>query len=245
MRQLWQYPWIFAPNLSECSNSFQLSDEEFRHVVTVLRCKKGEKVVTFDGEGGIRLGHLNLIAKESYVHFEGDFEKVSQTANQYNLIPFLPNAVTTFEIILRKCCELGVHAIYPIFGERSERKQWASSLWQKRKDRFLRILIESCKQAKNPFLPKIFLPVSLQNLNVQSLGNCFHGSLRGHLGEKLQEQSSEVTSVVVGPEGGFSEKEEQLLSTFSAGISLPTCVLRVETAVVSLLTAVKLGGNFL
>ena len=245
MKQAWRYPWVFAPNLTEYSDILPLPEEEFRHVAFVLRCTNGENLITFDGKGGVRMGSLTLTPKQGFIHFKSDFKKIPQALKQYNLVQFLPNNVATFEIVLRKCCELGIHSIYTVLGERSERKQWAPEIWKKRIDRFQRILIESCKQAKNPYLPKIFLPETLSTINWQKLGCCFHGSLREKAYHWKQEGMPDLYSIIVGPEGGFSENEEQFLSGVSSGICLPTYVLRTETAVVSLITAVKLGDRFM
>ena len=89
MKQTWRYPWVFVSNLSECADVFTLSEEEFRHVAFVLRCKNGEYLVAFDGKGGVRLGTLALTAKQGFIRFESDFEKNSQPSQQYNLVQFL------------------------------------------------------------------------------------------------------------------------------------------------------------
>ena len=157
----------------------------------------------------------------------------------YQLIQFLPNNVATFEDILRKTCELGISAIYPIYGDRSEPKHWTKEIWGKRTDRFQRILIESCKQAKNPFLPKIYEPKYLNQLSVEDLGCCFHGSLNVEKKIPLDATRSSKISCIIGPEGGFSSQEELVLSKLSHGVCLPTCVLRVETAVVGLISVLK------
>lgn len=241
---LWQYPWVFDPNLIYCEKDLFLIKDAYLHVCTVLRCKNNDTLVVFDGKGNLRLGTLILKSKEAYIHFDSDFEKMPAVSYQYNLIQFLPNNVATFEIILRKCCELGVNTLYTVLGERSERKQWSEFFWNKRSDRFQRILIESCKQSKNPYLPKISQPVTLQELDFKNLGCCFHGSLREDLNVNIQEKGGSVYSVMVGPEGGFSDSEEEFLNSFSSRIHLPTYVLRVETAVVSLMTAIKIRANF-
>ncbi len=243
---LWKYPWVFEPNLLYGSEDLVLVKDAFSHVCTVLRCKNNDTLVVFDGKGNLRLGTLVLKSREAYIHFCNDFEKISVISSQYNLIQFLPNNVATFEIILRKCCELGVNTLYTILGERSERKQWSKALWNKRGDRFQKILIESCKQSKNPYLPMISQPVTLQELDFKNLGYCFHGSLKENFNNKNPKEGGNTYSAIVGPEGGFSDSEEEFLNTFSSSIHLPTYVLRVETAVVSLITTIKMNeGNFL
>jgi 16S rRNA (uracil1498-N3)-methyltransferase len=83
------------------------------------------------------------------------------------------------------------------------------------------------------------------------LGCCIHGSLDAaslqtsptqdtSLLEKFSPAPSETLfSCLIGPEGGFSDAEEAFLSKISRGIHLPTCVLRTETAAVSLVTILK------
>ena len=81
-------------------------------------------------------------------------------------------------------------------------------------------------------------------MNLQVVGTCYHGTLLAKSCYLRAENDKNACSIIVGPEGGFSEAEEAYLTTFSSGIGLPTYVLRVETAVVSLVTAVKLGEKF-
>ena len=96
---------------------------------------------------------------------------------QFQLLLCLPNHVATFEEILRKACELGIQSIQPLFSERTERLHWSPDVWQQRSERWKRILIEACKQAKNPFLPQLYAPVPLGELQKLPLGHCIHGTL--------------------------------------------------------------------
>jgi RsmE family RNA methyltransferase len=138
-------------------------------------------------------------------------------------------------------------------------------------ERWQRILVEACKQAKNPFLPILQLPIEIQQLSSMELGVCFHGTLNQAesalnlpsekliasplcevgkfpaIGTSPQANENGGTiqatrtrlSVIIGSEGGFSPEEDKKLSTFSQAVRLPTHVLRVETAVVGLLTLLK------
>lgn len=235
-------PWVWMPEGLLSETPVALLYEEAQHVTRVLRCHSGDTLVGFDGEGRIRLGHLEVAQKQKCVlHWEEPQQSLVQDSVVFQWIPALPNAVVTFEELLRKMCELGVQLIRPVLGERSEKKHWTLENWNKRKERWQRILIDGCKQAKNPFLPKILFPSKLTDLDRESVGMCFYGSLNSSL-EKLSRKNlwkEPFYSCIIGPEGGFSKEEEQFLDKISIGVRLPTNVLRVETATVGLLSFIK------
>ena len=246
-----QQPWLYAEGLQSVSSVLSLPIDEARHVVRVLRCRSGDLVTAFDGLGHTRDGCLVIEKKSCLLHFTEPLQQAPQPTRQFQLLLCLPNHVATFEEILRKTCELGIQSLQPLFSERTERLHWSPDVWEQRSERWRRILIEACKQAKNPFLPQLNPPVPLRELQTLPLGYCIHGSLdvASSLPSRAQNvsllknfsptPSETLFSCLIGPEGGFSDAEEAFLSKISRGIHLPTCVLRTETAVVSLVTILK------
>ena len=246
-----QQPWAYVEELRSVASVLSLPIDEARHVVRVLHCRSGDKITAFDGFGHTRDGRLEIVKKNCSLHFTEPLQHAPQPTRQFQLLLCLPNHVATFEEILRKTCELGIQRIQPLFSERTERLHWSPDTWQQRSERWKRILIEACKQAKNPFLPQLNPPVPLKELQTLSLGCCIHGSLdvASSLPSPTQDTSflesfsptpsEALFSCLIGPEGGFSSDEEAFLSKISRGIHLPTCVLRTETAVVSLVTILK------
>ena len=250
-----QQPWLYAERLQSVASVLPLPTDETRHVVRVLHCRSGDKITAFDGFGHTRDGCLVIEKKSCSLHFTEPLQHAPQPTRQFQLLLCLPNHVATFEEILRKTCELGIQRIQPLFSERTERLHWSPDVWEQRSERWRRILIEACKQAKNSFLPQLNPPVPLRELQTLPLGCCIHGSLDAaslqtsptqdtSLLEKFSPAPSETLfSCLIGPEGGFSDTEEAFLSKISRGIHLPTCVLRTETAVVSLVTILKVWGG--
>lgn len=229
-------PWIYREDLSQ---HYVLCNESFRHLVHVLRISDNSEVVSFDGQGKLRLGRLHMGKKTGEMEFIEPVFTVPFPKKSFNLVQLLPNNVATFEDILRKACELGIQDIYPVLGERTESVNWRTEIWHKRRERFRRILQESCKQAKNPFMPRLHDVVRFERLEKETLGRCYFGSL-GTVPETLPLfQDAGNIACFVGPEGGFSQKEETTLMEFATPVQLPTCVLRVETAVVGLFSVLK------
>lgn len=229
-------PWTFCEDLS---HNYKLSDEAFRHLFHVLRISDGAEIVSFDGFGRLRLGRLHFSKKTGSVEFTELTIEMPASKVTFNLIQCLPNNIATFEDILRKTCELGIQNIYPVLSERTEKSAWRAGLWEKRQERFQRILQESCKQAKNPFFPKLHAIASLEELPNKDVGRCYFGSVEAAtMPLPTLELESSITCIV-GPEGGFSSQEEAVLKQFATPIHLPTCVMRVETAVVALVSVLK------
>ena len=246
-----QQPWLYAEGLRNVASVLPLSADEARHVVRVLRCRSRDFITAFDGFGHMRDGCLEIEKKNVSLHFTEPLRQAPKPTRQFQLLLSLPNHVATFEEILRKTCELGIQSIQPLFSERTERLHWSPDIWEQRSERWKRILIEACKQAKNPFLPQLNPPVPLRELQTLPTGYCIHGTLDAASSQASHAQdislfenfspapSETLFSCLIGPEGGFSDAEEAFLSKISRGVHLPTCVLRTETAVVSLLTILK------
>ena len=229
-------PWTFCGDLS---HDYELSDEAFRHLSHVLRIPDGAELISFNGCGKLRLGRLHLQKKSGSVAFTGPVNEVPESKVTFSLAQCLPNNIATFEDILRKACELGIQNIYPVLSERTEKFVWRSELWNKRQERFQRILQESCKQAKNPFMPKLHTITSMETLFNRNIDQCYFGSVEVEPMPFVSQKIASSVACIVGPEGGFSPQEESTLRQFATPIHLPTCVLRIETAVVALISVLK------
>ena len=252
MKHARQQPWLYAEELRNVASVLSLPTDEARHIVRVLRCRSGDLVTAFDGLGHTRSGHLLIEKKSTTLRFTEPLKQAPEPTRHIQLLLCLPNHIATFEEILRRTCELGIQYIQPLFSEHTEHLHWSPDVWEQRSERWRRILIEACKQATNCFLPQLNPPVPLKQLQTLPLGYCIHGTL-GTASSLLPSSTQDTSlfetfspapsetlfSCLIGPEGGFSSDEEAFLSKISHGIHLPTCVLRIETAVVSLVTVLK------
>ncbi len=137
-----------------------------------------------------------------------------------------------FEWMLEKVTELGVSRIIPLDCERSVIKV---SDWDKKSDRLEKIMVEASRQSLNPCPPILEKPQKLTTfLNGISHTNLFFA----HLGDypslaELRPSLEGDLSFVIGPEGGFSPNEVELLTQNATPISLGPTVLRAETAAIA------------
>jgi 16S rRNA (uracil1498-N3)-methyltransferase len=132
-----------------------------------------------------------------------------------------------FEDIIKIAVELGVQVIYPI---RSEFSQYD----YEENERIQRIQESALIQSNNDFLPKIHKQLSLENfLEIHQQLIYFFNSNPMET-SKLDKKLIEKT-VLIGPEGGFSAREESLILSKQnvLSIHMPTPIQRAPTAVAS------------
>jgi len=137
------------------------------------------------------------------------------------------------DLLLSQCTEAGVWGIHPVFTENSvamPKKEVTVDRWRLK-------LIEACKQSHNPFIPQIFPPMVLDNAIkniVDSKLAAFFGSTGSMCNNGPLQKKREEVAWLVGPEGGFTQKETELMvDSGFYGISIGKWVMRVETAAVT------------
>ncbi len=157
---------------------------------------------------------------------------------QLILAQAIPQKSEKWEWILQKGTELGVNMFIPLITERTQKQQLPKL------ERMQKIVIEATEQCGRGTIPQIALPTQLATWQPNQM--TLFASLLGQqkLAALLQKTpSSGSITCVVGPEGGFSHREEQyLLEQKSHPFSLGQTVLRLETAaIVSLGIISQLG----
>jgi 16S rRNA (uracil1498-N3)-methyltransferase len=135
-----------------------------------------------------------------------------------------------FELVLQKAAELGVKRIIPFESSRCVVKAR-----NEKTARWNAILLEACEQCKRTLIPECTAPAALYELSSfkSTVNLCAYenaGSQASWIHESLPADS---VTIVIGPEGGFSNEEVQLLreSGFSS-VTLGSRILRAETAAI-------------
>ncbi|MBQ8041796.1 MAG: RNA methyltransferase, partial [Alphaproteobacteria bacterium] len=95
-------------------------------------------------------------------------------------------------------------------------------------ERMKKIVIEASEQSNRNTVPVILPPVRFSELD---LSNVVFADERAAYGATTSEIPTGTTTVLVGPEGGFSDSEFSALDASGAhGISLGRTILRAELA---------------
>lgn len=212
----------------ESIDSLQLSKEQERQCIKVLRMRKGDQVrlVGKDGRAAVaQFSSLDPLELEFVEDYSFSVNKVKIT-----LIASLIRS-ERMEWMIQKACECGVdrivllqadHGVVRGFGERKERKL----------ERLNTIALEASEQAYRQFPVQVIGPISKESIkDYSSELNVFADLGPGpHIINALEENTQSI-SVIIGPEGGFSESEVDFFNQINfKQVSLGKSVLRAETA---------------
>ncbi len=219
---------FFHQNL--LNNTVELPEDESKHCVRVLRKKAGDEIMLIDGKGNKAICKItDDNPKKCKLEV---VEKVHFHAREIGLhIAIAPTKnFDRMDWMLEKCTEIGVSEITFIESENSERNKINMERCEK-------ILIQSIKQSKQYWLPKLNNIISfkqfISNQNTTELNClmawCNENSLTINEATDLKKH----TLLLIGPEGDFTEVEAKLaIENNFKTISLGKNILRTETAAV-------------
>lgn len=215
-----------------------LYDKELIHQLKdVFRFRTGDKIILLDNSGFEYLSEIVVLAKGKL-----EIKIIQQDANLNSpkrevwlFVSLIKK--DKFEWILEKGTELGVSHFVPILSERSEKKDL-------HRERAEKIIKEASEQSGRGTLPVLHELIQLKE--IFSNQEKFPPLITFHPGgEKFDVMKTNSPSntlgtiktpvgVLIGPEGGWSEKEILLLKEKNIPIcSLGSQVLRAETAAIA------------
>ncbi|HFC8823243.1 TPA: 16S rRNA (uracil(1498)-N(3))-methyltransferase [Neisseria subflava] len=224
----------------------ELPDNVVRHL-NVLRVKNTEEIVLFNGNGKAYPALPEVLEKR---RASVRILREEATDNESPLNITLVQAVSAAErmdFTLQKSVELGVAEIRPVISERCV-VRLSGERAEKRVARWQEIVVSACEQSGRNIVPKV-LPLTTYVQDLQQLPQETTKLLMSlNRAQKLSDVRPQSGKVVfmVGPEGGWTEKEEQ--QAFDAGfqsVTLGKRVLRTETASLAAIAAMQtLWGDF-
>ncbi len=217
---------LYFPELRTDSTEIELSGDEFKHA-KALRLGVGDKCLIIDGSG--------LAAEVDLV----SFSKRNCRFRVLKLLPKFgePKFETTLalgnlclrdrmEFALEKAVELGVTEFAPLLCERAQTDKF-------RAERYESKALAAAKQSLRSRIPTISRPKKPEEILKEDYDKIFLADVNG---EKFDCVVGSKNLLLVGPEGGFTEREIELIDKDSRceKVKLNERRLRAETAAVSL-----------
>jgi len=230
-------PFFYIGDHDPPSPEIVLDEDTSRHIVQVLRTKRGEKVNLTDGKGYLLTCVINDDHKKRcIVSVESKIQNPKSKRNVAIGISLLKNA-NRFEWFLEKTTEIGVDEIIPLICERTEKEKF-------RHDRLHTILVSAMLQSQQCWLPVLHEPIAYEllfrqeevaNMAQKYIAHCT-GEEKENLVDLVKEtQRSQI--ILIGPEGDFTPEEIDLaLRHHFVPVALGQTRLRSETAAVAAAT---------
>ncbi len=212
------------------------------HHVQVLRLAAGAHVTLFNGDGGEYTATLSSIERKSVtVEVKAFSPREAELPYALTLAQALPEAAK-MDWIVEKAVELGATALQPLAAQRCVVRLSAERA-VKRQQHWQAIAVAAAEQSgRNRILhlgePAAFGSyVAQQDLHRRIL---LSPRAESSLSHWARHQPAQSVALMVGPEGGFTDAEEQLAIEHGAlALSMGPRVLRTETAGLAALAALN------
>lgn len=221
----------------------RLDGDQAHYVARVLRLKPGDTVHVFNGDDGEWRATLATVTREA-VHLQVGSEVA--TATESPLRAHLVQGISRGErmdFVVQKATELGVKRITPVFTAHGVVKL-DDARAEKRREHWQRIAASACEQSGRVRPPLVDAPLPL---NEWFGGGFAADSVQLVLAPGAPDALAAVDMprpklcVLVGPEGGFSERElDDAAAAGFRAVSLGPRILRTESAALAALAVAQL-----
>ena len=233
----------------ELKHVVELIAQTHIHATKVLRLKVGDQFALFNGDGYDYVAKVIELSKhKTSVEIIDRYQVNHESPLKITLAQGLA-AGDKMDWIIQKAVELGIQSIQPLLTERSIVK-----LDRERADKKLEhwrtVAISACEQTGRSIIPDILSPIHIVQWlsNQNQIANSLKLILTPAKAQNLNhlEKPSSPVVFMVGPEGGFSEKEMDLaLRSGFVPVNFGKRILRTETAsIVALSIMQNLWGDF-
>lgn len=206
--------------------------QQANYLLNVLRLKSDDRVLVFNGKDGEWLAKIVVEGRKAC-----SLVPVEQTRSQGTksdlIYCFAPIKHARLDYMVQKATEMGVGILQPVLTQHTQVRQLNS-------DRMRSNVREAAEQCGILNLPSVREPITLETLvanwdATRSLIFADESAAEQSPVERLRTVKQKHHAILIGPEGGFSEDERDLLigQEFVIPLSLGPRILRADTAAVA------------
>lgn len=220
--------------------------DDYNHLKNVVRMKIGETFRVSCDDGRSYFCQLQEITKESAIGIIlNEDEHGTELSGRIQLFQGLPKG-DKMELIIQKAVELGVSEIIPVRMTncvvKLDDKKASAKI-----DRWQAIAEAAAKQSKRSIIPSIHPIMDYKDaVYYAAVNDCNlvpYENEEGMAGSKRilrQIQPTDRVGIFIGPEGGFDQKEIELVKDQMKLITLGRRILRTETAAIAAMSLVMM-----
>lgn len=244
-------PKFFINQEQVNEDKINIVGQDVKHIKNVLREKIGNELTVCNiSNQKDYLCEIQEI-KEEYIQckIKKELENNVESNIKVTIMQGLPKA-DKMELIIQKSVELGVYEITPIEMKRCVVKLNEKDK-QKKVQRWQKISEVAAKQSGRNIIPKINSIINLKNIcnlvkEYDIVLIAYENEEKATIKKELKKIKEEINNdkeikiaVIVGPEGGISQEEIELLQKAGAkSITLGKRILRTETVALNVLSVI-------
>ena len=224
---------FFVDSISDFT---EVTGDEYSHAVNTLRFSVGDDIILCDNSGYDYISEITEIRKKSFVaRVKDKIYNDTESKTEVSLVcGYLKGDKT--EYVVQKAVELGVHEIAVFLSEYS-----SAYMNENKLSRLNKVSVEAAKQCGRSIAPKVVycsdFTSALEFGKNRKNRLLFYENITNYVTHI--NEIKEDCSIVIGSEGGFSEKEVgQAIEYDYKIISLGKRILRADTAAVSAISIV-------
>lgn len=232
-------PRLFIDTDMRTGAELPLDKDQTNYLVNVLRRGAGDNCVVFNGRDGAFLAQIAQVSKKtvSLTLIEQSAEQTPPTDLWYGFAP-----IKRLDYIVQKATEMGAGIIQPVITRYVNTPRINH-------DKLVANAIEAAEQCEVLSVPRIEPVVTLPKLletwtheqGDRVLVFCDEESASASPVDSLATLEGKKLGLIIGPEGGFSPEERELLlaQSFVVPISLGPRILRADTAAVAAMALIQ------
>ena len=232
-------PRLFLETDFSPGDEIALTREQANYLVNVLRLSPGDAILVFNGRDGEWLAHLAAVTKKSAALRLAEQTRAQECGPDIQYI-FAPLKHARLDYIVQKAVEMGVSRMTPVLTARTQ-------MHRVNLDRVRANCIEAAEQCGILTLPEIDAPITFDKLLADTSPDRLlifcdeDAAVTDPLAALAARKPANGVSVLIGPEGGFDDREREALNRLpqTLAISLGPRILRADTAGVAALALVQ------
>ena len=238
MTQNISYPRVYLISPFKADKKISITSTKSYHLIKVIKVRLGDTLIVFNGYEGEWLATISNISRGT-VEITLRHQMRVQDSCKPLILLFSPIKKSLTSLVIQKATELGVTEVWPVITERT-------NISETNLERLINISIGASEQSGRLSLPLIKEPVDLDvclknwlfERPLYFADKNFRSSPTSNFIANKNFKDTSGAGFLVGPEGGFSDKEIQLVLSypFVEKVFLGTRILRSETASIALLS---------
>ncbi len=235
------YKFFVEDNQIE-NNEIKIMNDDLKHISNVLRMRIGEEILITNKNTAetYKCSIKEINKNEAVCTIIKKEENDTEPSIKVDIFQGIPKS-DKMETIIQKSVELGVSKIFPVSMKNCVAKIKDDI---KKQERWQKISEAAAKQSKRNIIPSIEKSVDIKYLcskidEYDLVLVAYENEDKKTIKDILKNNKVEKIAIVVGPEGGLTEKEvEELIKCGAKAVSLGKRILRTETAPIAMLSMI-------